>query len=293
MTLVTAATRKTSGSSRRTAIAHDQPIAQHTPKWAAIGDTGSATARAFAVLDAVAQAQGPVAAADLAPKLGLPRATVHRIALHLEELGLLQREPGSKRFVVGPHLQMLALDSLINSSWRGERHAILQALVDEVGETCNVTVLDGNEVVYIDRVEAQWPLRTHMHPGSRVPLHCGASGKVFLSFMPAYKRRRLLRSVPLKRFTDRTEIDPEKIEQELQTIRKTKVGVDDEEFLPGLVGLAVPVFDARDRVCATVSLHVPTVRLDAKQALRHVPALARAAQAVSRTLDPAPRQAQR
>lgn len=249
-------------------------------------EAGSATARAVSILDAVAQAKSPVAATDLAPRLSLPKATVHRIASHLEELGLLQREPGSKRFVVGPHLQTLALDSLINSTWRGERHAILQALVDEVEETCNVTVLDGNEVVYIDRVESHWPLRTHMQPGSRVPLHCGASGKVFLSFMPAYKRRRLLNAAPLRRYTDRTVVDPRKIEEGLKEIRAKGVGVDDEEFLPGLVGLAVPVFDARGRVCATVSMHVPTARLNAAQALRHVPALARAAKAIGRTLDP-------
>lgn len=269
-------------ASLRSNLTADDVYSAHKPS----GEASSATARALAILREIAQAQGPTAAADIALKLGLSKATVHRLAVHLEELGFLQRQPGTKRFVVGPELQLLAVDALINSTWRGERHAILQALVEQVQETCNVTVLDGNEVVYIDRVESHWPLRTHLHPSSRVPLHCGASGKVFLSFMPAYKRRRLLTSGPLKRYTEKTVIDPKKIEQELKLVRAQKVGVDDEEFLPGLVGLAVPVFDSRGRVCATVSLHVPTVRQNAKQALKNVPALTWAAEAISRTLDP-------
>jgi DNA-binding IclR family transcriptional regulator len=109
---------------------------------------GSAAERALTILEMVTKADGPVASADLAPKLGLPRATAHRLAARLEHFGFLQREPGTKRFIVGPKLTIMALDALIHSPRRGERHAILRALVEEVGETCNVTVLDGDAVVW-------------------------------------------------------------------------------------------------------------------------------------------------
>lgn len=247
---------------------------------------GSAAARALTILEMVARADEPVASADLAPKLGLPKATAHRLAALLEHLGFLQREPGTKRFIVGPKLTMMALDALIHSPRRGERHAILRALVEEVGETCNVTMLDGDAVVYLDRVESHWPLRTHFQPGSRVPIHCGASGKLFLSLMPARKRRSLLTAAPLKRYTEKTVVDPDKIEEELKRVRAGRVGLDVEEFLPGLIGLAVPVFDFQNRMCATVSMHAPTARLNVEQVLACVPALRHAADAVARTLDP-------
>jgi DNA-binding IclR family transcriptional regulator len=149
-----------------------------------------------------------------------------------------------------------------------------------------VTVLDGDAVVYVDRVESHWPLRTHFQPGSRVPLHCGASGKLFLSLMPARKRRGLLTAAPLKRYTERTVVDPDKIEEELKRVRAKQVGLDVEEFLPGLIGLAVPVFDSQNRMCATVSMHAPTARLNVEQVLACVPALRHAAGAIACTLDP-------
>ncbi|HVO86975.1 MAG TPA: IclR family transcriptional regulator [Casimicrobiaceae bacterium] len=240
----------------------------------------------LAVLEAVAQFDEPVAAVDLIPRLQLPRATVHRIAVTLERLGYLHREPGSKRFTIGFRQQRLALASLINSATRGARHAILQSLVADVGETCNVTVLDGNEVAYIDRVESDWPLRTHLQPGSRVPIHCGASGMMFLSAMPASKRRAILRSAPLRKFTDKTVIDPDRIEENLRQIRRNDVAIEVEEFMQGLIGLAVPVRDRTGRLCATVSMHAPTARFTVEQVLAQVPALRKAAAAVEQLLDP-------
>lgn len=269
------------------AVSADALVAyQEKQKLLAAGMTeaaDSAAGRALAILTSVAKAEEPQAATDLSPKLGLPKTTVHRLALLLEELGFLQREPGTKRFTVGPKLESLALDTLIHSAYRAERHAILQALVDEVGETCNITTLDRNEIVYIDRVESHWPLRTHFQPGSRVPIHCGASGKVFLSLMPARKRHRLLTVAPLKPFTDKTVVDLKEIERELKKIRSTQIGIDIEEFLPGLIGLAVPVFDQGKRMCATVSMHAPTARLTVDEVLARAPALKRAAHAVGKT----------
>lgn len=247
-------------------------------------DRSSAAARALAILEAVGRSTEPVSAVELSPKLDLPKPTVHRLMLLLEDIGFLQREPGSKRFVVGHRATTMALETLINPPNKGERHAVLQALVEEIQETCNLTVLTGNEVVYIDRVECHWPLRTHFHIGSRVPIHCGASGKLFLSLMPAAKRSRLLRMAPLKKYTDKTVIDPAKIEVELKRIRAKGIGIDVEEFVSGLIGLSVPVFDQRNRMCATVAMHAPTQRVTAESVWQFVPALQRAAKAISKTL---------
>lgn len=247
---------------------------------------GSASARALAILEAVSETGKPVSAIELSPQLSLPKATVHRLMQLLEELGYLQREPGSKRFIVGDRLTRLSLETLINMPRKAERHAILQSLVDEVQETCNVTVLVGNEVAYIDRVECHWPLRTHFHIGSRVPIHCGASGKLFLAMMPAAKRTKILRGAPLKRYTDKTVLEPGLIERELRRIRATKIGIDVEEFVHGLIGLAVPVLDPKGRICATVSMHAPTLRVTRDSVLGFVPALRRAATAFAQTLEP-------
>jgi IclR family acetate operon transcriptional repressor len=246
-------------------------------------EVASTLSRAVEILERVARAERPIALADLIEQSGLAKSTVHRVLAQLERELLVQREPDGKRYTAGPRLSAIALAAMRNSSDRAARHAVLQALVDEIGETCNFTTLDGNEIVYLDRVEAHWPLRMVLQPGSRVPLHCTASGKLFLALMPAPRRQRLLRAAPLKRFTDNTITNPQRLEQALKAIREEMVGTDEEEFLAGLSAIAVPVLDRRGRICATVAVHAPTARMNIPQARAHLPALRRAAAALAAT----------
>jgi IclR family acetate operon transcriptional repressor len=102
----------------------------------------------------------------------------------LLEAGFVVRDTDERQFGVGPALRQLALDTLNHGSLRGLRHEVLADLVAEVGETCNFTTTDGAGVLYLDRVEAPWPWRLTLDVGAHVPLHCTASGKLFLAFMP-------------------------------------------------------------------------------------------------------------
>lgn len=250
----------------------------------AVKASGSTTARAIALLECVAASAEPPALPDLVEATGFPKSTVYRLLLLLESERMLAREPDGKHYATGPRLATLALAALKNSTHRAERHAILQSLMDEVGETCNLTMLDGDEVVYLDRVEARWPLRLMLAPGSHVPLHCTASGKLFLALMPPARRRRLLAAAPLKRLTPRTITDEHSLLRELGRIRADRIGTDDEEFLTGLTAVAVPILDVRQRVLATVAVHAPTSRMTITRARTHVPALRRAATKLARTL---------
>ena len=130
------------------------------------GGTQSTLVRGFLIAEKIVQADRPLSSAFLAEELDLPKATVHRICQQLEEEGLLQREPGGKRFTGGRRLRGLAMSTLSNSVIGAHRHSILQALSREVGETCNLTVLDGNEIVYLDRVETNWAYRIHLPVGT-------------------------------------------------------------------------------------------------------------------------------
>jgi DNA-binding IclR family transcriptional regulator len=135
----------------------------------------------------------------------------------------------------------------------------------------------GDEIIYIDRVETDWQLRADLKPGSRVPLHCTSSGKLFLSLMPKAKRRRMLESLSYKRYTENTITDIDLLESQLERIAVSKVGVNNEEFQAGVIGLAVPVMDARRRIIATVALQAPVARLPLPRAMEWVPSLQRAA----------------
>ena len=244
----------------------------------------STALRAFGLLELIADADEPPTLEDLTRASGLPKPTVYRILQLLIRGQLAEREILAKRYVVGRRLGALSLAVQMHSPLRRERHAILARLVDEIGETCNFTMLDGNEVVYVDRVETSAIVRLHMRIGSRVPLHCTASGKLFLAHLPPASARRLLCAAPLKRYTERTITNADALERELAKIRMAGIGTDGGEFLDGSVCLAVPVTDPRGRVCAAVAVHGPAPRMSLRRGYAFLPAMRRAASAIATTL---------
>jgi len=248
-------------------------------------DVSSAALRALTLLEQVARSESPVSLAALTDATGLPKPSVLRILTRLVDAGMLLREPAGKSYVSGPRLSALARETLLNSPLRGERHRILDSLVDEIGETCNCTMLDGDEVIYLDRVETAWPLRVNLQTGSRVPLHCSASGKLFLAHMRREARARLLAAAPLPRYTPNTLCDVASLEQELRTIKKEGASFDREEFLLGIVCMAVPILHGT-RVIAAVALHAPVARLSIDGARAWLPRMQEAAQALAGTYEP-------
>ncbi len=274
--------------SRTTATAAIRDSRFAAPSFPAAADRslppGSAALRALTLLERVAGAERSTSLDELVKATGLSKPTAFRLLALLERAGLLLRDPAAeKRYTTGPRLHALALDVLRNSPARAERHAILQHLVEEIGETCNVSLLDGPEVVYMDRVETSWPLRLHLQTGSRVPLHCTSSGKLFLSQMPPARREKLLGRGPLARFTERTITDRAALDAELARISADGVSADNEEFLAGIVCLAVPVCDGAGEMFAAVALQAPVARLTLADCRRHLPALRSAATALAQT----------
>ncbi len=242
--------------------------------------------RSFAILEYVARAGGPVSVTDIMEHLDLPKATAYRLADWFEVRGLLTHEPGRKRLVIGPRLTTLAFDVLRASVHQAPRRAILQTLVEEVGETCNIGTLDGTEVVYLDRVEAgHWPLRLQFGIGSHVPAHCTAIGKIFLSLLPARQRRRLLSCLTLRRYTDHTITDHDAFAKELEVIRTNQFATDNQEFLAGVVCIAVPILSPRGEIRAAVAVQAPEARMTIEDARRHVPSLRLAASRLSTSFD--------
>lgn len=240
----------------------------------------SAGLRAIGLIEYVARATGPVSLVEATEASGLPKPTVYRLLKTLHEHGLLQREAVTKRYSVGPRLSALGRDILKNNTVRAERHGILRRLVEEIGETCNYTMLDGTDVLYVDRVETSASVRPHLEAGTRAPLHCTASGKLFMSQMKPEQVHRILGAEPLARYTDKTITDLKKLDKELKKIREEGFSVDRGEWDRDSVCLAVPVLDSAGRVCAAVAVHGPTSRLTAETARRHIPALRRAAEQI-------------
>jgi len=245
---------------------------------------GTSSERSLRVLSTLAHAGRALSLAELVEALALPKATVHRLCRQLVDCGYITRDINERDFVTGPALRKLALDTLNHGTLRGLRHEVLAELVAQVGETCNFTTTDGAGVLYLDRVEAPWPWRLTLDVGAHVPLHCTASGKLFLALMPTAQREQVLAHLALPRMTAATVTDRAALARECSEIARNECAFDRGEFVDGLVAAAVPVRDDNGEVRAALAVHAPLARLSLEKAQSHLPALRAAAARMSKLL---------
>lgn len=247
-------------------------------------ETNSALSKALALLEAISEDDRPVSVPDLVDMIGLPRQSVHRVLRQLEELGLIERDPVRERYSPGIRLAHLGLGAISARVRRGAAHSILVDLVEQTGETINLGMMEENEVVYIDRVECDWPLRVQLQPGSRVPAHCTAIGKLLLANMSEAGRHEVLSIARLRRYTKYTITDRHEIELRLEEIRKQGYAVNDQEDAVGLIALAVPVYSEGGAVVAGLSVHAPTPRFSINEAIKRLPLFTAAASRISEAM---------
>lgn len=222
--------------------------------------TGSTGERLLNLIHTVTGAGRPLSLPEITDAAGLPKPTVHRLVTLLEDTGHLIKEADARRYSPGPALHRLALSVLQSQPRSAARHAVLRRLAEKVGEACNIVLLDGGQLTYIDRVDTEWPLRIRLEVGSHVPVHCTATGKLLLALQPKRVRDRLIRSAPLAAMTERTITDPDRLDAELRAIRRARVGTDDQEFLREMVAVAVPVTPPSGAPVVAVSIHAPVFR---------------------------------
>ncbi|MGD9868421.1 MAG: IclR family transcriptional regulator [Hyphomicrobiales bacterium] len=242
-----------------------------------------AMGKAFSILDAIAGSSLPLSMAELARITGMTKPTAHRIVTVLAELGFVERDSSKRGYVEGPRLIRFALSALQGAAPRTMRHAVLRSLSEQTGETCNFGVLAGAEVIYVDRVEAKWPLGLRFEPGSHVPAHASAIGKLMLSLQEEDQLEQFLKTLPLTRYTSFTLTSPKELSRELKRIRETGVGVDNQEFIEGVVCVAVPVLADNGDLVGGIAMSAPQARISLDEALALVPTMKSAASKIGRT----------
>lgn len=244
-----------------------------------------AMGKAFLILELIAKGRRPMPMADIVAAAGLTKPTAHRITSALADLGFIERDALKRGYVEGPRLVSLALDALRSAAQRTLRHTILQSVSEKVGETCNFGVLAGSEVIYLDRVEAKWPLGLRFEAGSRVPAHCTAIGKLLLALTPEAARRQILSALTLTRYTSRSLTTIPALTTALDRIGETEVGIDDQEFIDGVVCVSVPVRAAVKGLVGGIAISAPEARVSLDQLMKFVPVMRQAATHLAVTYD--------
>lgn len=270
--------RRADGDQNRTATCDDLPSESETAAAGFGTNEDVRRLRPLTVLQKLNEASQPLTLVQLAGMMRVPRSTLMRLLRSMETHGYLLHLPAERGFVPGKQAVAMALGVLRGSNMRQECRAVLRSLVDRIGETCNLTVPDAGRVFYVERVECKHPLRMHLEVGASVPMHCTASGKLFLASMSLLERRCALANMACEGHASPTARDRQKLEAELLRIEKRGYGIDNEEFVRGMVAVSVPVFGKNDKPVAAIACHAPTARLSLDELVGNIPRLRAAAE---------------
>jgi IclR family pca regulon transcriptional regulator len=233
--------------------------------------------RGLAILSSFHSAQPLLGVSDLSRAVGLSRSTTHRYVSTLAALGYLQQDAETRKYRLGPRVLDLGF-SAINSAPH------LKALSDATGHTVNMAVLDGADIVYIERCRAPGPreIDLNLHVGSRLPSYCTSMGKVLLAFLPAHERNDLLDGVELTRRGPNTITARRRLLKELEQVRERGLAVNNEELAYGLRSIAAPVWSPTGGVAAAINIAVHRSLVSMDELLDELaPALVDAADEIS------------
>lgn len=233
--------------------------------------------RALIVLEEVVAHAAPVTAYAIGLKVDLPKQTLHRILSTLTQAGFLQKDIDTVSYSAGPRLRKMSLDILSSGPSRDVRMTILKSLARDLEETCNLAIPSEEGMVYLERVETHWPLRIQLRIGSTVPFFCTASGKLYLSTLSPSKLKRMINAAHLEANTVNTKTDPARLIAEIKKIRSKGYAEDNQEFIHGMVAVAVPILNSEGQMMSSLAVHGPSARLSLEQARGHVDRLRQAA----------------
>ena len=228
-----------------------------------------------------ADAPGGLTLSDLARSLGIPVSTVYRLVAELEHAGFLQRHPVAGSYILGPAVVRLGRLALNQVGLGDAVRAVMAELQAEIREGVTMAIRYGFQAMYIHQVESSHVLRADLKVGSLVPLHCTAVGKVLLAACAPEEVAEVVRQVGLARYTPNTITTLADLKLELARTRTRGYSIDDEEFLPGVRCMGVPIWGAEGEVVAAMAATGPAQRMT-DEALEQIrPRLLAAAERIS------------
>ncbi|HKH32600.1 MAG TPA: IclR family transcriptional regulator [Beijerinckiaceae bacterium] len=241
-------------------------------------------ARAFGILEEVAQHRGGISLADLSKRVGLHNSTTFHLVRTMVILGYVRQERETKRYHVGRMVFSLAASSLTEVELVGLATPILEDLARETGESSHLAIRRGEDIVIAARVAGSGAFQLVDRAGGVRPAHCTALGKVLLAAMPPERFERYLTSAQLDASTPKSITDPTLLKDEIERVRAAGIGYDDGEFDPEVRCVAVPVRDFTGQVAGAIGISGPVWRLSLARLQAATTRVLAAAAALSREL---------
>ena len=241
-------------------------------------------AKALMILNVLAEHQREMSLGDIAKEMQLAKSTAYGLLATLRDFGYIEQSPLDGKYRLG--IRLFEVGNVVANSWDVRQVAapFIQTLVDGLGETVHLAVLDKGEVLYIDKRESTKSLRIVSQVGTRLPAHCTGVGKVFLANLPIDEVRRIIATKGLSRYTKNTITDFRRLEEELNLVRQQGYAMDNEEIMESLRCVAVPLRDHTGKVCAAISVSGPSARFDGEQLESIVDLMVRIGREISASL---------
>lgn len=252
------------------------------------GTGTQAIGRTFAVLELFRDRGGDLGISEIANTLGLSASTVHRIVRALADRGYLAQHQANERYYLGRSAVLLG-HAASHGLGLDLAQSVLERLSEVSGESVNLGVRDADEMVVVIRAESRQPLRFSQDPGSRLPVHASAMGKLTLSLAGSIEDEIGALPAPLRALTTKTITSPARLRRELESIRRRGFSIDDEEAIPGVRCLAVPVHAPDGGAVAALGVQGPAVRMTRSRIKDLAPAAHRAAAEIAQLLPSAHR----
>lgn len=231
-------------------------------------------ARGLMIIEKMAESPDGVGITDLAEEFEVDKGSISRLLQTLAAYGFAEKDPNSRRFVLGPQIVRLSRIVLTRMPLRETAKPFLRQMTEATGECSHLAILAQGQALYIDQVESTSALRVATGVGTLAPLYCTALGKVLLAFaggpipaeMPAY--------------TLRTITDANLLQHHLEQVQAQGYAIDDEEYFRDVRCIAVPVYDFRDRCIAAMGVSGPVSRMT----LESLPAVIHTVQEIGKAL---------
>jgi DNA-binding IclR family transcriptional regulator len=223
----------------------------------------SSVSKALTLLDAFTAEKPVLTLSELARRAGTHKSSAFRLLATLEAHGFVEKNPAGRGYRLG--WKPMELAGRLRYDLRELAAPIMEELAEKSGEIVHLSILDGAEIVYLDKRGRSQPLTVSTTIGGRSPAHASAMGKVLLAGLTPAEVLRALGTRRLKRFTPTTITEPRRLARELEAIRSQGFALDNEEAFPGIRCVAAPLRDREGVVRAAISVTAPTQRIGGRR----------------------------
>lgn len=210
--------------------------------------------RGLEIIKLFNEEQPSLSLSEIAKQLGVSRTVPYRLLFTLQNMGYLSQDEHTKRYSLTPKVLELGFSYLNSLKFPEIAQPYMETLRDEIGASCHLSILDGQEVVYVGSAPIRGVSAVNVNIGLRLPAHATANGKLLLAYQPKERLMQMFHVSNLTPYTDKTLTTPGEFQQQLETIRQNGYSMTSGEFHPGISSVAAPIFGRTGEVVAALNV---------------------------------------